>query len=215
MRQQSSENAAKRLKVSIFLHVAPQSADSAALSPQDRQALLSMVRSIAREPQISRLSITAFNLAHSRIVFREDDVRQINFAALDNAINSLELGTITVDQLASRDAGARFFVELIADQVARRPADALIVVGPKILDDRAVPDELLRQLSDTGCPVFYLSYNPASDLKFGADLIGSAVKGWRGSEFGINRPVDLLSAWSKILSRITDGNPWSNASKAP
>ena len=214
MKQPSSGSADKQLTVSVFLHVESQFAGFATLAPEDRYALSSMVRSIAREPRISSLSVTAFNLARSQVVFRQDDIRQIDLAALDTAINSLNLGTITVQLLAAKDTGARFLVELVGDQVARSHADALIFLGPKIMDDRALPDELFRQLNDTVCPVFYLSYNPAWNVRAGADLIGSVVRHWRGSEFSINKPLDLLSAWSKIMSRISDGTPWRNASTA-
>ena len=214
MKQPSSETAEKRLRLRILLHVAPKFADAAVLSPHDRDALSSIVRGIAREPQISSLSITAFNLTRSQIVFREDDVRQIDFAALDDAIGSFSPGTIAVDELATKDAGGRFFVELLADQRARRRADALIFVGPKVQDDRTVPAEPLRELADAGCPVFYLSYKPTWTMRLGADPIAAAVRTSRGSEFSIGRPLDLLSAWSKIMSKITDGNTWRTLSKA-
>jgi hypothetical protein len=66
---------------------------------------------------------------------------------------------------------------------------------------------LLKQLGDAGCPVFYLKYDPDPSLDSGSDLIRSAVNHWRGGEFSIRRPLDLVSAWSKIMSRIIGDSP--------
>jgi hypothetical protein len=73
---------------------------------------------------------------------------------------------------------------------------------------RDLTRDLLTQLGEASCPVFYLNYNTAPQSNPWRDLIGSAVKYWRGHEFSITKPLDLLSAWSKIMSQLGRGNAW-------
>ena len=50
--------------------------------------------------------------------------------------------------------------------------------------------------------MFYLTYTPAPQANPWRDLIGSAVRHWRGREFVVGKPVDLITAWSKIMSQL-------------
>lgn len=55
------------LNVVVLLHVAPQAAGAAVMLARETEALLSIVRSIVREPGIGIYSIAAFNLEHNQI----------------------------------------------------------------------------------------------------------------------------------------------------
>ena len=212
--KRSASEADGRPAVTILARVGSQRRGAAALLPEEKQTLMSILQGISREPWIGSFSFIGFNLEHSKILFKEDNVKQINLAALDRAVDSFHLGTVTVSQLAEKDTGTDdFLVQLAAQQVLRNQSDALIFVSPKIADYPRVEDRMLDGLGEISCPVFYLSYNPGRVAKGGTDWISAAVRHWRGYEFNIRKPVDLLSVWSNIMSRIGHGTPWQSASR--
>ena len=64
------------------------------LQPVDTGALVSILRSIFREPRIGKFSIVAFNMQEQKVVYRQEDADRIDFPALGQALTSLNLGTI-------------------------------------------------------------------------------------------------------------------------
>ena len=188
------------LRVAVLLNIGPEKADGIIISPRERAVLLSVLRGIARDMRIASVSITAFNLQQMQVIFRQDSTRDINFAALNEAIDSLSLGTISLAQLAIKNGEARFLTQLAAAQ-AKEPMDALIFVGPKTSLSGMTRQDL-EQMGNASCPVFYLTYNVSPLSNPWSDVIGNIVRHWRGREFIINTPIDLLSAWSNIMSRL-------------
>ena len=87
------------LNVKVLVNFAPQNSLSAALQPLDTSALVSILRSIVRDPRIGKFSIVAFNMQEQRVVYRQEDVDRIDFPALGAALNSLNLGTIDLKRL--------------------------------------------------------------------------------------------------------------------
>lgn len=201
---------AQRLSLTVLLNVGPDVAGGASISRAESEALLSILQGILREPRIGEISITAFNLEQRQVIFEQENIRQVNFATLRKAMDALTLGTVSVSQLAEKDAEARFLIRLVTEKTERKRADALIFVGPKALGETGMTRDVLKQLGDPGCPVFYLTYLPAPDWNPWRDLIGSAVRQWRGREFGISRPADLVSAWSQIMFHLG-----TNSRRAP
>jgi hypothetical protein len=208
----SRSDLAQRLSVMVLLKVGPQVAGGASISQTESDALLSILRGILREPRIGEISITAFNLEQRQVIFEQEHIRQVNFASLKKAIGSLTVGTVTFSQLAEKDGEARFLIRLAAERTERKHSDALIFVGPKTLDEAGMTRDLLKQLGDARCPVFYLTYLPTPNSNPWRDLIGSAVRQWRGREFTISKPDDLVSAWSKIMSQL-GSNGWRAAER--
>jgi hypothetical protein len=208
MDQESSRSdPGDRLSVAVLLNVAPDTAGGASISQGQLDALLSILRGILREPRIGAISITAFNLDQQQVVFEQEVIRQIDFAGLKNAIASLPLGTVTLSQLAQKDGDARFLIRMAAEELERKRPNALIFIGPKRMDESAMTWGLSKQFGEAACPVFYLTYTPVPNANPWRDLIGSAVRQWRGREFSISRPLDLVSAWSKIMSQLGT-NSW-------
>src|SRR6185312_14279961 len=88
------------LKVKILINYAPQDGNSAAMAPVDASALISILRTIAREPRIMKFSIVAFNLNDQRVVYRADDLDEINFPELGKQLQSVKLGMVDYRHLA-------------------------------------------------------------------------------------------------------------------
>ena len=158
---------------------------------------------IAREPRIGRFSIVAFNLQERRMVYRQEDVERINFPALGEALQSLNLGTVDLKRLSQKRGETEFLTSLFTEELNPRDhPDAVIFAGPKALLDNGVPQDSLKKVADVEYPLFYMNYNVDPQSVPWRDAIGNAVKYLKGVEYTISRPRDLWNAWGDIMSRI-------------
>ncbi len=140
------------------------------------------------------------------VLFRRENVPQVDFPALGEALQQAHLGTIDVKSLRQEDSGIRFLGDLLEEEMARNRPDALIFVGPKTTVEYRV-ERALKEHGEPSCPVFYLNYNVDPDGNPWRDAIGSIVKLWKGVEYTITRPRDLFLAWNAVMSRISAGGP--------
>jgi len=191
------------LSVKVLVNFAPQNAHASTLLPQDTTALVSILRSISREPRFGRFSVVAFNLQEQRILYRQDNADRISFPALGEALSSLKLGTVDVKLLAQKHSETEFLTGLIQrEMTGSSPPDALIFAGPKTMLEQNIPVESLKETGDLEYPVFYMNYNLQPQSNPWRDAIGRAVRFFRGYEFTISRPRDLWSAVSEMVGRI-------------
>jgi hypothetical protein len=193
-----------RLNVKVVVNFAPQDSLSATLQPIDTNALLSILRSIAREPRIAKFSIVAFNMQEQRVIYRQDSAEQIDFPAMGSALRSLNLGTVDVKRLSQKHGDTEFLTNFLTSEVVEPKdlPDAVIIAGPKVTTEGSMPPDAFRQVGDLKYPVFYMNYNLNPTTNPWRDAIGSAVKTLKGSEFTISRPRDLFFAWSEVIGRI-------------
>jgi hypothetical protein len=192
------------LNVKVMINFAPQEASSATLQPLDTNALVSILRSIAREPRIGKFSIVAFNMQEQRIMYRQQEASQIDFPALGEALKALNLGTVDFKLLSQKHGDTEFLASLMTNEIKDQAdgPDAVIIAGPKVMVDAPVSPEALKQLGDVRFPVFYMNYNLNPQANPWRDAIGSAVRYFKGIEFTITRPRDLFFAWTEIMGRI-------------
>jgi len=190
------------LTVKVMVNFAPQRARSATLQPLDTHALISILRNISREPRIVRFSVVAFNMQEQRVLYRQENTEQINFPALGESLNSLNLGTVDRKRLEDKHGDTGFLSKLITEELINSKADAVIFASPKVMLEEGVPQDSLRLLENFTAPVFYMNYNLYPQANPWRDAIGTAVKKLRGYEYTISRPRDLWVAWSDIVSRI-------------
>jgi hypothetical protein len=187
-----------------MVNFAPQDANSAALQPLDTGAILSMLRSISREPRICKFSLVVYNMQQQKVIYRQDEVSQMDFPALGQAVKSLKLGTVDLKHLAQKHSDTEFLTQFVTTE-AKDPKDsldALIFAGPKVMLDDGLTPETLKQLSDVKYPVFYMNYNANPQANPWRDAIGNAVRFLKGAEYTISRPRDLFFAWTEIMGRI-------------
>jgi hypothetical protein len=202
------------LKVKILINYAPQDGAAAAMTPVDASALISILRTIAREPRIVKFSIVAFNLNDQRVVYRASDLDEINFPDLGRQLRSVKLGTVDYKHLADPHSPTDFLTHLVQDELSGNPANAVIFAGPKaFIDDQVTPDSL-KDIGTISFPVFYMNYMLASpaDTTPWRDAIGSVVKRLRGYEYTITRPRDLWTSWTDIMNHISKMKLASTAS---
>jgi hypothetical protein len=191
------------LQVKILLNVSPSKPQESIVRPEDATALLSMLRGITGHPSIALSTLVAFNLREQRILYRED-ADQIEFLALERAIQSPTGGTVDIRALRDPQSETHFVTSLLTNHLGAQAdsPDAIIIIGPKVTLDRKVPLESLRAKGAAACPVFYLNYN--SDPKEPwTDTIGAALRAYKGaSAYNITFPRDMGIAMKELLSRI-------------
>ncbi|HYP06410.1 MAG TPA: acetyltransferase [Bryobacteraceae bacterium] len=191
------------LNVKVLINFAPQNAKAATMQPVDTSALTAILRNIAREPRIGKFTLIAFNLQEHRVVYRQDNADKIDFPALGEALDSIQLGTVDLKRLSEKNGETEFLSKLIKEEVATADAtDAVVFAGPKALLDESVPAESLREIGELGSPLFYMNYNLYPQAVPWNDAIGKAVKFLKGYEYTISKPRDLWFAVTEMVSRI-------------
>jgi hypothetical protein len=192
------------LNVKVMINFAPQEAQSVTLQPLDTNALVSILRNIARDPRIGKFSIVAYNMQEQRVIYRQDAASQINFPAIGDALQSLNLGTVDLKHLSQKHGDTEFLGGLISKELntEQEQPDAVIFAGPKVMLEDSISNDTLKQLGEVKVPVFYMNYNLNPAMNPWRDAIGATVKFMKGSEFTISRPRDLFFAWSEIIGRI-------------
>jgi hypothetical protein len=196
-------NADEPLNVKLLVNFAPQSKDSAALAPADLSAMVGILKTIEHDPRVGKMSLVAFNMQEHRVLYRQDAANTINFQALGNALQTLKLGTVTVQNLGEKHGDTDFLDSLIEKEVgATGNSDGVIFAGPKAMLDADVPQDDIRRIGEIECPVFYVNYNPNPQAVPWKDSISHAVRVMKGTEFTVSRPRDLWYTTSEMLSRI-------------
>jgi hypothetical protein len=193
------------LNVKVLVNFAPQNSLSAALQPLDTTALVSILRTISRDPRIGKFSVVAFNMQEQKVIYRQDGASRIDFPALGTAISSLNLGTVDLKRLGDKHGDTDFLTSLVRKEITPDPQDhpdAVVFAGPKILLDTNPPEEALKDASDVDFPVFYMNYNLNPQAVPWKDAISHTVHFFRGYEYTITRPRDLWFAVSEMVTKI-------------
>lgn len=199
-------NAGDLLNVKVLVNFAPQNARSATMQPVDLSALVSILRTIARDPRIGRFTVVAFNMQEQRVLHRQKNDGRIDFPAIGKALADLKLGTVTVDRLVNKNGETEFLRSFIQEEIAdEEKFDAVIIAGPKVMLQENVSQEALKQMGEVRYPVFYMNYNLFPVQVPWKDSISHAIKHFRGVEYTISRPRDLWYAVNEMVSRVVRG----------
>lgn len=191
------------LSVKLLVNFAPQNAVSAALQRSDTDALVSILKTIQRDPRVAHVSLVAFNMSEGKVLYRQDSGDEIDFAALGKALHQMKLGTVDVQQLGQKHSETEFLEGLITHEVTPAShADAVIFAGPKAMLDANVPQEDLRRIGDIECPVFYMNYTLDPQATPWKDSISHAIRSFKGTEYTISRPRDLWFSTVEMFGRI-------------
>ena len=191
------------LNVKVLLNYAPQNSNSAIMRASDTTALVSILRSIFRDPRIAKFSLVAFNLHERKILFKQENADRIDFPKLGEAVSKVKLATTDLSRLGNKKGDIEFLSGLVQSELAAndRP-DAIIFAGPKAMVDAKIEPEILKDLGSLSFPVFYLNYNLFPQVNPWRDAISHAVKHFKGQEYTISRPRDLWFATTTMVQNI-------------
>ena len=185
----------------VLLNFSPQLPGAANMPPLEARALLSILRTIGREPRLDRFSLVVFHLDGRRVLFRQRNVARIDFPQLGKALANLKLGVVDYRRLQEKDGESRFLASLLEEEFH----DAIFLVGPKSGLERGSSVQNQRSRSTPFSPLFYLNYNPDPRLHPWPDAISPLVKAMGGRIYPISRPGDLGQAWRDIQTRLHCG----------
>ncbi len=192
------------VSIKLLVNFAPQNPHSNALRQADTAALVSILRSLSRHPNIAKFSLTAFNMQEQRVIYRQEGADKIDFPALGKAVNAVSLGTVTIKQLSQKHGDADFLAELIRSELGvtgERP-DAVVFAGPKVMLDSNPTKDAITPATEIQFPVFYMNYNLNPQAVPWQDAIGRAVKLFHGTEYTITRPRELWNSVSEMINRV-------------
>jgi len=194
------------LSVKVLVNFAPQNSTASSLQPADTSALVSILRTIQRDPRITRFSIVAFNLQEHKVLYRQDPADHIDFPAIGEALKDLQLGRVELARLQQKNSETEFLGELIQNefkvQGKGQAPDAVIIAGPKVMLEENISTEALKGVGETAYPVFYMNYNLYPAVTPWRDSISHAVRYFKGQEFTISRPRDLWFAMTEMVAKI-------------
>jgi hypothetical protein len=200
----SRDGAGRPLNLKLLVNFAPQDPDSAALQSTDLDALLAILRRIARDPRVVKISIVAFNMQEERVIYTRNDASGIDFPALGEALKSLKPGSVPLRVLKQKHGGREFLGDLLRGELRGNPdqPDAVIIAGPKVSIGGTVPKNDLKEIGGVGLPVFYMNYALDPTASPWRDAIGNTVRELKGLEYTIGKPRDVFFVWSEIADRI-------------
>ena len=191
------------LDLKLLVNFAPQNSLSAALQRSDTEALVSILKAIQRDPRVGRISLVAFNIDETRVIYRQDKADRIDFPALGQALRTVKPGTVNLVRLSQPHSQTDFLEKLIEQEIgAAAHPDAVIFAGPKAMLNADVPQEELRRIGDIECPVFYMNYNLNPQAVPWKDSISHAIRAFKGTEYTISRPRDLWFSTTEMFDRI-------------
>ncbi len=195
--------AGEDLNVKLLVNFAPQNDASSSLQRSDTDALLSILKTIERDPRVGSISLVAFNMEQGRVLYRQEAAEQIDFPALGKALSTIKLGTVDVQRLSQKNSETDFLEHLIEKEIGTSDhPDAIIFAGPKAMLNADVPQEDLRRIGDVECPVFYMNYNLNPEAVPWKDSISHAIRVFKGTEYTISQPRDLWFSTSDMVGRI-------------
>jgi hypothetical protein len=191
------------LNVKILVNFSPQDANSIAFRPVEIAGLVSILRGISREPELTGFSVVAFNLQEQRVLYRQEYADRIDFPALGQALRTMRLGTVDLKRLGNKKGETEFLANLIQQELGREDhPDALVFAGPKTLLEEDVPRDSLKEVGEVEYPVFYMNFNLHPQNVPWRDAIGRAVRFFRGYEFTISKPRDLQAAVADMVAKV-------------
>jgi hypothetical protein len=203
---QIKQDLVQPLRIKLLLNLSPAKPQDGILRSADAAVLLSILHSVADQPGMAVSALVAFNLREQKIIYRQERVDQVDFPALERAIQSPTSGTIDISLLRDPQSETHFVTRLLTDQLGAQtdPPDAIVIVGAKVSLDRKIPLDLLKARGSAMCPVFYLNYNSNPNEPW-PDTIGAALKAYKGATtYSIVFPRDLGVAMKELLARTVN-----------
>ncbi len=191
------------LHLRLLLNLAPLDRNRFKLNEYEIDSIVGMLRSLHREPSLGMFSLTAFNAYDRQIVYSAERSTKLDFPALGEAIDSMEIGTVDLGELADSEGEQRFLAELLNKALApeRDPPHAVVLLGPKVDREGRIPEEMLSAQAASS-PLFRLAFNlnPRSYPWPGA--LETAMQPYGLTVYSVTRPQDYTRAVVGLLDAI-------------
>ena len=191
------------LHIALLVNLAPLDRGRFKLNAHEIESLVTMLRTLHREPSLGLFSLTAFHAYSRQAVYAVERQPGLDFAALGKAIESMSPGMVDLDALADEDGDEHFLSSLLNSTLdaSRERPDAVVIMGPKIDRDAAISPELLNIAAQPGA-IFQFSFdrNPRSYPWPGA--IEAALRPYGLVHANVARPQDFSRALAGFLDAM-------------
>ena len=217
------------LRVEVLLNLAATTHERGSLRTGDRHldALLPALKVLSQieSPALS-LHVSLLDLARRSVVFRQDDVRRLDWPRLRDSLAEAQPGKIDVHELEHRREQAAFFVKEVGRRVETSPSEVLIVLSNAVVFETGQDLQAVGIPSAPGCRVFYLRFHREGmrlpppeegpmrrrrpglmmpDVEHGgdaADNLASTLKSLSPRLYDIHTPDQARRAVAAILAEI-------------
>jgi hypothetical protein len=199
--------AGKLLHVKLMVSFSPVDLTKVKLSEYDMRAVVSMLRVLAREPQIGEFSVVAFNAHEERVIYESSRTTRIDFKELGEAVNSSVSGMVNIEQLQDEESGEKFVKTMFEQHLTRagiaqqdaEPPDAVIFLGPKVVFEKPASAALLAESARLQVPVFHIIYNRNPRSYPWKDVVSAGLKNFDIREFDITGARDFGHAMQELV----------------
>jgi hypothetical protein len=191
------------LHLKLLVNFGSQDSSFPSFQHDDADVLVSILKAIERDPRVARVSLVAFNIEETRVIYRPESAQRIDFPALGKALESMKPGTVNIQRLGHKHGETEFLKALIDKEIGPpNHPDAVIFAGPKVMLDADVPQDELKRIGDIEFPMFYLNYNSNPQEIPWKDSISHVIRAFKGIEYTISRPHDVWFSTTEVINRI-------------
>ena len=206
--------AGKLLHVKLMVSFSPVDLAKVKLSDYDMRAVVSMLRVLAREPQIGELSLVAYNAHEERVIYESGRRTRIDFEELGEAVESSLSGMVNIEQLQDEQSSEKFIKSLFERHLTRRgiaesddpaPPDLVVFLGPKVVFEKPASSALLAESARLQVPIFYFIYNRNPRSYPWRDAVSAGLKNFDIKELDITGAKDFgrsMQQWVEVLAQI-------------
>ncbi len=192
------------LHAKLLVSFTPMDVTKVKLNDYDLRSVVSMVRAIARQPQIGSFSLGAYQAHQETVLFEQEEATRIDFPALGEAIRSHIGGTVNLEQLQDKRSGEKFLKEMLRAQLGPEsaPADIVIFVGPKVVFERQPSALAAKDPQRPPPPMHYFIYNPNPRSYPWKDALSAALGSLAVKEKEISIASELGRAMQTLVADL-------------
>jgi hypothetical protein len=204
------------VRIDVLVNLTPSERATGSLGAENRNlsVLLPALKAISQlDPHNGSVHVALLDLSRQRVTFHQDDVHNLDWAAMKDALGEKDTGTIDIKSLGERSRSAAFFVSEAGRRIGppgEGQARALVVLSSPVEFEAG---EDLRPIHATPSPdrrVFYIRYHaalprqprPSGPVHGGRGRwAGSPAPDWRRPGYvGRELPIDQLEPTLKPLA---------------
>ena len=202
-----TDTTGKGLRVTVLLNAAPASPWVTRLRAWDRTFLVESLSSLLKQIPCASVRLRAFNLQQQVELFRQDQFDDAGFTKLEDALEKLELGTISYQALQQRRRWLDMLMGYAREElIAATPSDVVIFLGPWRYFGGEIPRDQIPTHETPEPRFYYFEYFPYWLRSHPPDALGTLTKGLDGTIYEMNSPADLVHSVQKMLAKVENRN---------
>ncbi len=150
------------------------------------------------------LHLTAVDAERRRILFQQEDVKELKWPELREALEKVSPDTIDLEALAGRKQNAAYFREVLAERLKAgelpgsnpRPQRVVIVLAGETYYPRGADRRPLAPPANCDCLIYYVRFESFWE---NWDELGKVLSALKPRRFVVRNPEDFRKALAEIL----------------